>query len=179
MDTWDAIRSRRDVRQFEDRTLEPSALIRIVEAGRLSPSSQNWQPWTFVVVTDRSDLAELSKVWKGAAQVAGSAATIALTAKKPDDAQTEARLHYDLGQATVSMMLAATNLGVGSGHSVVEDQELAGRILGLAEDEWCPYLLILGYPTKPLRPIEHPDRRSLDEVARWVTPSDQPVPASL
>jgi hypothetical protein len=55
---------------------------------------------------------------------------------------------------------------------VVEDQDLAQRILGLTDDEWCPYLVILGYPTKPLRPIEQPDRRPLQDVARWLTPSD-------
>ena len=53
MDTWDAITSRRDVREFQDRPLADDELDRILEAGRRAPSSRNWQPWDFVVVTDR------------------------------------------------------------------------------------------------------------------------------
>ena len=44
-----------------DQPLTREQLERILEAGRRSPSSSNWQPWDFVVVTDRSALAELSK----------------------------------------------------------------------------------------------------------------------
>jgi nitroreductase len=62
METWDAIRARRDVRQYTDQPLTREQLERILEAGRRSPSSSNWQPWDFVVVTDCSELAELSKV---------------------------------------------------------------------------------------------------------------------
>jgi nitroreductase len=164
--------SRRDVRTFEDRLLEPGVLERILEAGRRAPSSQNWQPWNFVAVVERPALAELAKVWKGAAHVEHSAATIALTAHQYSDQQQANRLHYDLGQATIYMMLAALDQGVGSGHSVVEDQDLARQVLALGEDEWCPYLVVLGYPTRPLRPIQHPDRRAFDDVSRLVGPSD-------
>ena len=44
MQTWDAITSRRNVRSFADRPIPPADLDRILEAGRRSPSSQNWQP---------------------------------------------------------------------------------------------------------------------------------------
>lgn len=64
METWDAITSRRDVREFEDRPLPGEHLDRVLEAGRRSPSSRNWQPWDFVVVTDREQLKELAKVWR-------------------------------------------------------------------------------------------------------------------
>ena len=40
---------------------------------------------------------------------------------------------YDLGQATLAMMLAAADLGIGSGHSSVGDQDAARRILGFPE----------------------------------------------
>ena len=71
-------RVRRNVREFEDRPLRGEHLERVLEAGRRAPSSRNWQPWDFVVVTDREQLKELAKVWRGAGHVAGSAATIAL-----------------------------------------------------------------------------------------------------
>ncbi|HEX6845234.1 MAG TPA: nitroreductase family protein, partial [Actinomycetota bacterium] len=56
METWDAIRSRRNVREHADRPIVPSDLERISEAARRAPSSMNEQPWDFVVVTSREGL---------------------------------------------------------------------------------------------------------------------------
>ena len=56
METWDAIRSRRNVRRYTAEPLPPDHLDQILEAGRRAPSSRNWQPWDFVVVTDRDQL---------------------------------------------------------------------------------------------------------------------------
>ncbi|MCW2902886.1 MAG: nitroreductase [Streptosporangiaceae bacterium] len=168
METWDTIRSRRDVREFEDRPIPREHLNQVLEAGRRAPSSQNWQPWDFVVVTDRDQLTELAGVWQGARYVAGSAATIALIAPTPGDERQRDALHYDLGQATMSMMLAAADLGVGSGHAAVADQQLARQILGFPAERICAYLIALGYPAdRPLRPIERPDRRPFEDVVHW------------
>ena len=63
------------------------------------------------------------------------------------------------------MMLAATDLGIGSGHAAIGDQEACGRILETPADHLCAYMIALGYPAdRPLRPITKPDRRPFDEV---------------
>jgi nitroreductase len=171
METWDAITSRRNVRQFEDRPIDEQVLDRILEAGRRAPSSRNWQPWDFVVVTDREQLRELAKVWRGGSHVADSAATIALVVQDSDDQRTRERAQYDLGQTTMAMMIAAADTGIGSGHSAVEDQAKARQVLGLPGDRRVAYLLDLGYPgDRPLKPIRKPNRRPFDEVVhkgRW------------
>ena len=95
MQTWDAIESRRNVRTFTDRPIPAADLDRILEAGRRSPSSQNWQPWDFILVTDREQLRELSKVFEGAAHVAGSAATIVIVGPVRDNEFHRAQ--FDLG----------------------------------------------------------------------------------
>ena len=107
METWDAITSRRNVRSFADRVIPTADLDRILEAGRRAPSSQNWQPWDFIVVTDREQLRALARVWRGAGHVAGSAATIAVIGPPADNAFSRAQL--DLGQATMAMLLAAAD----------------------------------------------------------------------
>jgi nitroreductase len=168
VETWDAIRARRNVRQYTDQPVAPADLERILEAGRRAPSSTNWQPWHFIVVTEREQLRELAGVWRGAAHVATSAATIALVAAEPEDDMHARWLQYDFGQATAYMMLAAADLGIGSGHAAVGDQDAARRVLGFPRDHLCLYLIALGYPAdRPLRPIEHPNRRPFDEVVRW------------
>ncbi len=172
MQTWDAIRARRDVREFADRRIADADLDRVLEAGRRSPSSRNWQPWDFVVVTDRAQLQELSRVWRGGGHVARSAATIALVGPVlAGDDHRHGSLWYDLGQVSISIMVAAADLGIGSGHSAVADQDLARIVLGLPPDRFCAHLIPLGYPAgRPLRPVERPDRRPFGEVVhrgRW------------
>jgi nitroreductase len=168
METWDAIRSRRNVRAYTDRPLSSEDLTRTLEAGRRAPSSRNWQPWDFVVVTDRQQLAELSTVWRYAAHIAGSAATIALVAAVQQEPHLRDELQYDLGQATMCMALAAADLGIGSGHASVADQQRAREVLGFPADRFCAYLLALGYPSdRPLRPLARPNRRPFDEVVHY------------
>jgi nitroreductase len=165
METWDAIRARRNVRQYEDRPIAGEHLDQILEAGRRSPSAGNWQPWDFVLVTDREQLADLSTVWQGAGHVARSSATVALVAPADVEEARVSALHYDLGQATMSIMLAAADLGIGSGHAAVADQERARALLGFPDGRFCAYLIALGYPAdRPLVPIRQPNRRPFDEV---------------
>ena len=169
METWDAIRARRNVRQYTGEPIAREYLERILEAGRRAPSSGNWQPWDFVVVTDREQLTELAKVWeRGGKHIAQSAATIALVAKEPEDQLHRDWLMYDFGQATIQMMLAAADVGVGSGHSAVIDQQQAQRVLGFPDGYLAVYLIGLGYPAGgPLRPLGKPNRRPFDEVVHW------------
>lgn len=166
METWDAIRARRDVRAFEDRPLTAEALDRILEAGRRAPSSQNRQRWDFVVCTDRGQLGDLAAAGHGGARhVATSAATVALVAPAAEGPGQELSIAYDLGQVTINMMLAAADLGIGSGHASVRHDDIARRVLGLPGDRTCRWLVPFGYPAgRPLRPISRPDRRRFDEV---------------
>jgi nitroreductase len=165
METWDAITSRRNVRVFADLAIEDEVLDRILESGRRAPSSRNSQPWDFVVVTDRAQLRELSKVWRGGPHVADSAATIALVVRDSDDQRTRETVQYDLGQATMAMMVVAADHGIGSGHSAVADQAKAREVLGLPADRRVAYLVDLGHPAdRPLKPIKRPNRRPFDEV---------------
>jgi len=171
VETWDAIRSRRNVRRYADRPIDQADLDRILEAARRTPSSTNQQAWDFVVVTDRDRLRELSSIWRYAAHVGTSAATIALVTPVSDDRDERDTFQYDIGQATMSIMLAAADLGIGSGHASVGDQALARRILALPDEREVAILVALGYPAdRPLTPVRRPNRRTFDNVVhreRW------------
>jgi nitroreductase len=167
METWDAITSRRNVRSYASRPVSPEHLDRILEAARRSPSSQNSQPWDFVLVTGRDLLEQLSQVWVGAGHIASSAATVALVV--PEDKAD--RVRFDLGQVTMSIMLAAADLGIGSCHSAPGDHDQVSRLLGLPAAKRCGFFVSLGYPAgRPLAPIRNPDRRPFDQLVhreRW------------
>jgi nitroreductase len=171
METWDAIRARRNVRTYEDRQIPDAELDRILEAGRRAPSASNSQPWDFVLVTGREELVALARVWQGARHIAQSAATIVIVAPVTDDQRRSALIEYDLGQATIQMALAAADLQIGSGHAAIGDQDLLRELLGLPGDRRGGYMLALGYPAdRPLAPLTKINRRPFDEVVhrgRW------------
>jgi nitroreductase len=170
METWDAIRSRRNVRTYQEREIGEDHLIRILEAARRTPSSSNQQRWAFIVVRDKDRLQRLSAIWRGARHIPGTAATIALIGPDPGDEQTRISVAYDMGQLTMSIMVAAADLGIGSGHSSAHDQDVAREVLELPEGYRCWWLVGLGYPAdRPLQPIAKPDRRSLDDLVHHET----------
>ena len=172
METWDAIRARRNVRLYRSDPVSEADLQRIAEAGWRAPSASNRQHWDFIIVTDPEQLRELSTVWRGAGHIANAPAAIALVVPEPEDDRTRLVDQYDLGQATLAMAIAATDLGIGTGHSSVgPEQDKARGILGVPEGYLVSYLLGIGYPAdRPLKPILNPKRRPIDEVihhGRW------------
>jgi nitroreductase len=171
VETWDAIRARRNVRSYLPDPVSQADLNRIAEAGWRAPSASNRQHWDFVIVTDPEQLLELSTVWRGAGHIAHAPAAIALVVPEPEDDRTRVVDQYDLGQATYAIALAAADLGIGTGHSSVGDQDKARGILGVPEGYVVSFLLGVGYPAdRPLMPVVKPNRRPFDEVVhhgRW------------
>jgi nitroreductase len=170
METWDAITARRNVREFTDEPLSAEAIERILEAGWRAPSSRNWQPWDYVAVTERARLQELSGVWRGGGHIAGAALAVAIVTDEFGDERSRETARYDLGQASLQMMVAAADLGIGSGHSAVGDQDLARKVLGVPADKLVSFIIDFGYPAdRPLKPIKKPARRPFDEVVHRET----------
>jgi nitroreductase len=172
VDTWTAIRTKRMVRSFEARPLDPAHLERILDAGRHAGSSKNRQRWDFIVVDDRERLQALVRVGPFADHLEGAATAVALVT--PDPGQTTSlSILWDLGLAAQNMMLAAWELGVGSCPATVYEPAVARELLGYPEDRACEYILSFGYPANPEDLIRAPQaggRRPLEEVVhrdRW------------
>jgi nitroreductase len=170
---FDAIRSKRMVRRFQERPLDPEQLLQIVDAGRHAASSKNQQRWDFVVVEDRATLQRLAEVGAFASHVGGAAAAIALVTPDPAVPGASLSLVWDAGLAAENMMLAGWELGVGSCPATVYDQPLVREILGLPADRFCGYILSFGYPADAedmTRPPKAGGRKPLDEILhreRW------------
>jgi len=166
---WRAISTRRAIRQFSDRPLEPEHLERILRAGRRAASSKNQQRWTFIVCRERSHLRQLAAVGPWAGHLAGAAVGIALVTPDPKTDEAPLSIMFDLGQAADSMMLAAWELGVGSVPATVYDHDLARQLLGYPDDHHCEFFLSFGYPADEAdltRPPRAGGRKPLDDIVR-------------
>lgn len=149
MGAWDTIRTRRNVRRFDDRPIPAEHLDRIVAAAALAPSSMNEQRWSFVVCRDRERLTELARAGDYAGHVARAAAAIAFLTPRADDVSTRESIAFDLGQAVENAMLAAWELGIGSCHASVYDEPRVRELLGYPPEMTCDLVVSFGYPAVP------------------------------
>ena len=165
MDTYLTIASKRDERRYADRPVPPDVVERILDAGRLAGSSQNKQPWQFIVVETPERRMALADAVYALDNVRGASLVVAVVAKG-----------FDLGRAAQNMMLAAWNDGVASCPNGLRDAAAAGEALGLGVDEELGIVLSFGYLARP-RDVEgrsagewsrRANRKALSEVARYV-----------
>ncbi len=156
----EAILTIRAVREFSDRPVEDDVIRRILNAGRRSQSSKHTQPWQFVVVRRKETLAELSRCGTYAGHLAGAEFAVALVSPVDN--------HYDLGQATAYMQLAAWELKVGSCIATIYEFERAKELLGVPADHHFRWAISFGYPAREqATTMKRGGRRSLDEIVRW------------
>ena len=173
MDVRTAIATRRAVRRFEDRLVEPEAMERILWAGRRSGSSKNLQRWEFIVCRDREHLEALAALGPWAGHLAGAPLAIALVTPDPRGPEAPLSIMFDLGQVAAHMMLAAWELGIGSVPATVYEHEMARRLLGYPETHHCEYLISFGYPadadalTRPPKPGGRKPVETLVHDERW------------
>jgi nitroreductase len=164
-ETFNLIKSKRAVRQFRDEQLPADIVHQILEAGRLSGSAKNRQPWYFVAVQDRHTLEALSTCGAYAGHLAGAALGVALVVEDPFERLT---VPFDLGRTTQNMMLTAWALGVGSVMATIYRPDKAREILGVPAEYTIPWCISFGYPAEPQnRPPRKGGRRGTDEVIRW------------
>ena len=173
MATWTAISTKRAIRSFADRPLEPAHLERILQAGRHAGSAKNRQRWDFIVCRDQAHLADLATLGPWAGHLAGAAVAVALVTPDPRAPDAPLSIMFDLGQAAENMMLAAWELGIGSVPATVYEQNLARRLLGYPSDRHCEFLISFGYPADPellAAPRRPGGRKPLDAIVheeRW------------
>jgi nitroreductase len=165
MDLMEAIRARRSIRNFLDRSVEEELLLAVLEAGRLAPSARNMQDWKFIVVRDAAARQKLA----GAARdqkFVGQAPVVIAACGTSDLVMTCGQMAYaiDVAVALDHMTLAAVALGLGTCWIGAFYEDMVKEILGVPQEIRVVALLPLGYPA--VEPGPRP-RKSLDEVVAW------------
>ena len=167
MNVYDAIRTKRAVRQFTEQPVPEETVRAILNAGRRAQSAKNMQPWRFVAVRERETLKTLATLGTYAGRIAGAALCVVVLT--PDPA-SRFSVMFDAGQAAGYMQLAAWEMGVGSCLATIYEPEQARALLGFPEEWHARVAISFGYPLEPeafTRPNKPGGRETLDEVVKW------------
>jgi nitroreductase len=168
VDTFLAIASRREVRDYEPRPLPPEVEERILDAGRLSGSAKNRQPWRFDVI--RGEL--LAEHVFEPDNLRGSPFVVAIVVRGKGPTS------FDAGRAAQNMLLAAWNEGVGGSPNGVTNEEAVRTALHLEEEERVAMILSFGFPARARDPASRSaaewsaraNRKPLGELVRRLEP---------
>jgi nitroreductase len=161
MDVFEAIRTLLAVRRYRDTPVPEAVLRQVLEAGRLSASAINKQPWHFVVVQDSNMLRQLGTVAQTGPYISEAPLAIVVAIEPSRFALADA------GRAIQDMLLTAWDAGVG-GNWIGSGTQAAKELLGIPEELDVVAIVPFGYPAgatgqgqktrKPLSEIAHRER---------------------
>jgi nitroreductase len=163
METFDAIRTILAVRRFKDTPIPESVVRQIVEAGRLTASSQNGQPWHFIVIRDKETLRRLGQIARTGPYIPQAPLAI-VVAMDPSPFAIS-----DGSRAIQDMILAAWSQGVGSNWVGFNNLQGVNSLLGIPEEVSVLAILPFGYPAQALGKGQK-KRKPLAEIVyneRW------------
>ena len=166
MEVFDAIRTVLAVRQFQDKPIPEALIHKIVEAGRLTASSTNGQPWHFIVVENKDVLRQFSaQVRSGPYIGQAPMAIVVCTEQSPYGLS-------DASRAIQSMILTAWAEGIGSNWVGFNNLKSINPLLGIPPQVDIVAIVPLGYPVRTIGKGRK-KRKPLSEVAhreRWEQP---------
>jgi nitroreductase len=168
MDVYEAIRSKRAIRHYLEKPIPEEDVHTILNAGRLSQSAKNLQPWHFVALQKRERLQQLAEAGQFSAHLGQAALGVVILT--PDPAE-RFQILFDAGQTAAYMQLAAWELGIGSCLVTSYNREGVSQLLGLPDDAHVRVAIAFGYP-HPDRPRfsgSRQGRRPFEDVVHWET----------
>jgi len=186
----DLLKVRTSVRKFQDKPVPQSVLAEILEAGRLSPSGGNEQPWHFDVITDPSLIVQIAHITHRQSWMAHAPLLIVLCTVFVDDsrggrdiqiqrypefahaiASMDQGLYWALNQeehqtkiAGTHMVLAALEHGVGACWVSRFEVCALTMLLNLPRGVLPAEILVFGYPEREQKPVS---KKHLDEIVSF------------
>jgi nitroreductase len=181
------LKTRASTRQFLSTSIPQPVMDDILEAGRLSPSGGNQQPWRFGVITDPALIAQIAQIahrqdWIARAPLLVVLCTEFVSAEDggrdiqihryPEYAEAitsmEQDLYWALNQeehqtkiAGTHMVLAALEHGIGSCWVSRFEVHALAKLLNLPANLLPAEILVFGYPASQPKPAS---KKNLDEI---------------
>jgi nitroreductase len=153
----EVLKKRRSIRKYKDTPISREKILKILEAARIAPSASHRQPWHFIVVENRENIKKLAKrEWAEAPiMIVGLADTVA----SPNWCSN------DLGIAIEHIVLAATNLGLGTcWMGQTGREEMIKSLLDIPDNFKVSVVIPIGVPDETPAPKE---RKSLESIVSW------------
>jgi nitroreductase len=150
----DLIRDRWSPRAFANKSVEPAILASLFEAARWAPSSNNEQPWAYLVATkDEAEnfrktlsvLVEFNAAWAKDAPVL----VIAVSRLNFQDGKANRNAFYDTGAASALLSVEATARGLTVHQMAGFDHAKAKQVFEIPEDCEPIAAIAIGYPGDP------------------------------
>ena len=160
LDTFTCIRTRREIREYLDKPIPDVALLKILEAGRLAPSSKNSQPWHFIVIENKETLAKIASLTPTGAHLTKAPLAIAVVmdgAKLPE---------IDGTRAIQNMVLQAWELGIGACWITNFYDDGVKDVLGVPSRMKLVTVLPFGYP-KESKTNRKKIRKPIEEIVSY------------
>lgn len=155
------------VRKYNDKAIDKEIITQLMEMVRLAPSAVNYQPLHFIVIQDKSRLAELTKTYprewfSKAPSVIVACVNHHQSWKRPND-------HKDFGDVDVAiaidhLTLAAVELGLGTCWVCNFDAKMCSEILKLPTHIEPLALIPIGYPAEN---APEKKRKPTEEFVSW------------
>ena len=158
MEAFEAIRTLLAVRSYKDTPVPDEVVRRIVEAGRLTGSGMNRQPWHFIVIRERETLRRLGALASSGSYVAQAPLAIVVATDRSRFAVSDA------SRAIQSMLLAGWADGVGSNWVGFGGLESARALLDIPAGLDVLAILPFGYPARAVG-RGNKQRKPLGDVA--------------
>jgi nitroreductase len=146
------------VRQYQDKAVPEDVVSRVVEAGRLTASAANQQPWHFAVVRDRENLRALGTLVQTGPYIAKAAFAVVVAYDKGSRTGVS-----DASRAIQSMILTAWAEGVGSNWTGFGGLQEVRQRVGLPDRYDVLAVIPFGYPARPVKGVKK--RKALKQVA--------------
>ena len=164
MSVLEVLKRRRSIRKYIVRPVEAEKLALVLEAARLAPSACNLQPCSFIVVTKPEARKSLEASYKrdwfinAPAIIVGCANPKEAWSKKDDQDYWK----VDLAIAMQNLVLAATELGLGTCWIAAFDEGAAKKALTIPKDVRVVAMTPLGYSDEEKGPVT--DRKPLESM---------------
>ncbi len=160
MDAYEAILTKRDTRDYEDRAIPDEVMRRILQAGRMAGSSRNEQPIRTIVVRTPEQKTALGACGRTTDHLVTCPLVIVIV-------RAEGSRAFDAGRAGQNMMIAAQAEGITSCPVGIQQDEPAREELGLPPDQIVAMALTFGYPTGGRAAGRGERRISTDSYTYW------------
>jgi nitroreductase len=167
LDILEVLKKRRSIRKYQTKPVEKDKVLKVLEAARLGPSAANRQPCQFIVVTDENARERLRSSYNEDWFVRAPVVIVGCVNPKESWRRKDREEYWkvDAAIAMQNLILAATELGLGTCWVARFDEKAAKKALDIPKEFKIVAMTPLGYPDEEKDLVS--DRKPLDALVHY------------